>query len=75
MSNFSTPKEVHAMLSNDDLNERILKDNLDRNHSDLGKAEKAEALEVAKSAFHGNVTNGQASDIGARYARAKRDSG
>lgn len=57
------------------LNRSILRENLDRNHPELGGAEKARALNIAEAAFRGQTSNGEASEIGARAVLNERESG
>ena len=62
-------------MTDRDLNRRILQGNLDRNHPELGAAEKARALAIAEAAFTGNIGNGQAADIGAKAVLQERERG
>jgi hypothetical protein len=62
-------------MTDRELGRRILKNNLDRNHPELGKAEKERALDVAEAAFHGNTSNGEATAIGVRAVLNEREHG
>ncbi len=62
------------MDKHQDLRHRILKSNLEHKHPELNGAEKARALAVAEAAFVGQISNGQATDIGVRTVLNERKS-
>lgn len=63
------------MESIEQLNERILRETIAREAPTLGTAEQAEALRVAKAAYHGNVTCISAVEAGIRYVKDRRENG
>lgn len=65
--------------NDDQLNERILRGNIERHNESVREGERLtpkevdKAVKIAKEAFHGNVTNGQASEIGIKGVKALRE--
>lgn len=64
-----------GLPSMDELNRRSLANYIRQEHPELGAAEQATALDVAKAAYVGNTPLRDAGEAGVRYVKGRRENG